>query len=70
MSNPMKKAWEILKMPRGRPSSGPDFRNEAQYEAASLRERELWHSRQKMAYGRRLRVLRRKKISGLGSSFI
>ena len=56
MSDPMKKAWDILKMPK--PYRGPDIRNEAQYEAASLEGRMLWHRQQQGAYGQRLTALR------------
>ena len=52
----MKKAWEILKMPK--PYRGPDIRNEAQYEAASLEDRRGWHISQVTAYRKRLSVLR------------
>jgi len=52
----MKKAWEILKMPYV--YRGPDIRNEAQYEAASLEGRMLWHSSQAKGYDTRLRALR------------
>jgi hypothetical protein len=53
----MKKAWDILKMPK--PYSGPDIRNEAQYEAASLEDRRGWHRQQEGAYNARLKVLQR-----------
>lgn len=36
----------------------PDIRNEAQYNAASLEERRLWHSSQSSGYDRRLQALR------------
>jgi len=49
----MKKAWEVLKA-----DTRPDIRNEAQYEAASLRERMLWHGRQQFGYSKRLQALR------------
>jgi len=52
----MKKAWEVLKMPK--PYRGPDIRNEAQYEAASLEGRMLWHNNQANGYDYRLRALR------------
>ena len=51
----MKKAWEILKM--AYVYRGPDIRNEAQYEAASLEGRMLWHSSQYSGYNRRLRAI-------------
>ena len=41
--------WDILKS---------DIRNQAQYEAASLKERMTWHGRQARAYDRRLQALR------------
>jgi len=53
----MKKAWRILKMPK--PYRGPDIRNEAQYEAASLDGRRLWHTQQMGAYHYRLKALRK-----------
>lgn len=53
----MKKAWEVLKMPK--PYRGPDIRNEAQYEAASLEGRMLWHRQQQGAYRSRLTVLQK-----------
>lgn len=48
--------FDILKM--SRPYRGPDIRNEAQYNAASLEGRQLWHSQQAGAYDRRLKALR------------
>lgn len=53
----MKKAWEVLKMPK--PYRGPDIRNEAQYNAASLQDRKKYHNRNATAYNKRLSVLRR-----------
>ena len=49
----MKKAWDILKA-----DTRPDINNEAQYNAASLNERRLFHIRQSRAYRNRLSVLR------------
>jgi len=48
--------FNILKMPPL--DTTPDIRNEAQYNAASLEERRLWHSSQAAAYDRRLQALR------------
>jgi len=47
--------FDILKMPRE--YRGPDIRNEAQYEAASLEQRMLWHRRQFKGYDKRLKAL-------------
>ena len=52
----MKKAWDILKMPRV--YRGPDIRNEAQYSAASLEGRKKWHYSQAAGYDMRLQALR------------
>lgn len=41
-----------------KPYRGPDIRNEAQYEAASLEGRMLWHRKQARGYDTRLNALR------------
>lgn len=48
--------FNILKMPPY--DTTPDIRNKAQYDAASLEERRLWHNSQSSAYDRRLQALR------------
>ena len=48
--------FNIIKMPK--PYRGPDIRNEAQYKAASLEGRMLWHRKQAKGYDTRLRAIR------------
>lgn len=48
--------FSILKMPRV--YRGPDIRNEAQYNAASLEGRRKWHNSQAAGYDARLQALR------------
>tara|TARA_R100000406_G_C3073512_1_gene114875 strand:+ start:41 stop:808 length:768 start_codon:yes stop_codon:yes gene_type:complete len=51
--------FSILKMPKGVKYNGPDFKNEAQYKAASIKIRLGWHDNKARTYNLRLKTLQK-----------